>query len=160
MAVVPLAERARRTRIERQARTFALERLPRIGVPTSIAAQPAPLDLRLYAGDDFTMVLALTDAAGQPIDLSAATIRAQIREQPWPPGPPPVPGPGPPPPPPPALLGQFIIARGDSEIFLHLSAATSAILPRTSVWDVELVLGGIVTTLASGTITMTPEVTR
>jgi hypothetical protein len=108
-----------------------------------ITQLPACVNLELYAGDDFTLRVDVTDAAGDPADLSSTTARAQIR--PTPEG---------------VLSGQFDPLIEDSTIFLHLTSAVSTHLPARSVWDLDITRNGRVTTLASGTITLTPEVSR
>jgi hypothetical protein len=112
-----------------------------------IDALPSPtVQLLLYQGDDFTLQLDVAEASGDPLDLAGATPLAQIRLTPGDE----------------FAAGEFDVTTGEDPgvLFLHLTHAVSTTLPRATVWDCQITQGGVVTTLAAGTITMTPEVSR
>lgn len=110
-----------------------------------ITALPAPVNLRLYAGDDFIFTLSVSWPEGIEIDLGEYDVRAQIRERTSSPD----------------IAGEFIVSTDGNVIVLHLDSATSADLPARSVWDCQTTAtDGFVTTLAAGTIEMTEDVTR
>jgi len=110
-----------------------------------ITAWPATVNLRVFAGDDFTLGIVISDGEGDPLDLTGATARAHIRET--------VDA---------DLAFEFAVTvnEPDSLVLLHLQAATSAVLPPTAVYDCEINIDGTVTTLIAGTIITRPEVTR
>jgi hypothetical protein len=60
------------------------------------------------------------------------------------------------------VLGEFTPRIEGSTIYLDLAAAVSAVLPtgQTCVWDCQITQAGKVSTLAGGTIDVTPEVIR
>ena len=111
-------------------------------MPT-ISALPATVDLALYAGDDFRFDVTVLDAAGLPADLTGQTATAQIR---------------------PARDSDVTLADFDTTIegnviHLHLDHDQSIKLTPRAVWDVQIA-GSDITTLASGNVTTTGEVTR
>ena len=112
--------------------------------PQALSALPVTVNLTLYQGDDFTLRLAVTNNIGQPADLAGATVRAHIRAS--------------------AAsgekAGEFAPTIVGSAILLHLTSAVSAGLPNRSVWDCDITINGRVTTLAAGTLTLRPEVSR
>jgi len=116
------------------------------GEPVTISQLPAVVNVELYAGDSLEMSVAVTDADGYPFDLDGWTARSQIRETPES-----------------GTVEAELTATVDqatATITLFLTAADSAGLPRQAVWDVEISRDPVVTTLAAGTVTVTPEVTR
>jgi hypothetical protein len=143
------------------ARSYATTRatLPALDGPTPVApllqlvrgtvvinALPAEVNLNLYAGDDFTLRIDVSDAQGGAANLTGAVPKSQIRataeaEQ---------------------VAGEFVasVDEGDSAIYLHLTSEVSTGLPARAVWDVQITQGGRVMTLARGVITMMAEVTR
>jgi hypothetical protein len=115
-------------------------------MPATLIQLPTMVNLVLYEGDDFTFLVSVTDSAGQPADLTGVTARAQIRETIADD----------------VILGELTatVEEVEGNIWLHLDDAVSAVLPPKSVWDVEMDRGGEIVTLAAGTITVTPDVTR
>jgi hypothetical protein len=113
---------------------------------TTITRLPTQVNLVLYEGDDFTFMVSVKDSSGQPVDLTGVTARAQIRASITAP----------------AILGSFTptVDALAGNIWLHLADTVSSALPSTGVWDVEIDRGGEITTLAAGTVSMTPDVTR
>jgi len=113
--------------------------------PQVISSLPAAVDLELYAGDDFVLLLEVFSADDEPLYLDESLIESQIRE---------TPESG-------TVAGQFTASAEGNTITLHLPGAVSAQLPASCAWDVQMTASdGWVTTLAAGDITMTPEVTR
>ena len=119
----------------------------------TIYALPATVNARIYAGDDFVLAVVVKNVLGESMDLAGSTARAHIRET--------IDA---------ELAFEFECAVRDDTgvVLMHLPAATTAILPPSSVYDCELSQqivweGGPaqrVTTLIRGTITITPEITR
>jgi hypothetical protein len=112
---------------------------------TTIQALPARVDLELYTGDDFVLVLTVTDQNGDPADLTGCVVRAQIRAElaAW------------------EVAGIFAPTIEANRIWLHLTGQVSAGLPQRGVWDARLTdREAQVTTLTAGRVLMTQEVTR
>lgn len=109
----------------------------------TITALPRTVNLRLYAGDDFAIDLTITDADGDPADLEgtepAAEVRATADAQ--------------------TVAAVFVVAVEGNVVRLRLPSAVTAELPWRGVWDCRL-FGGRVITLVSGTVSVTPAVTR
>jgi hypothetical protein len=115
------------------------------GMAEVIERLPVIVNLVLYGGDDFALILAVSDPTGDPADLSGATARAQIRERPSRDAP---------------VLAEFgTELDGGGLITLHLAAADAADLPERTVYDVRLNTGTS-TALIAGDIQMFPQVTR
>ena len=114
-------------------------------MPTAVvvSALPTPIDLALYAGDDFRLDLNVADCYGQPADLTGlvatATIRTTRADT--------------------DVLAEFTATIEANVVHLHLAGADTATLPTPAVWDAQLA-GADVTTLATGTIVTVAEVTR
>jgi hypothetical protein len=131
----------------RRARVTATEAPPALSIRAGCAVitqLPACVNMELYAGDSFTLRIDVTDGAGDPADLSGAVIRAQIRTTPESTN----------------IAGQFTPTIQGSAILLDLTSEVSTRLPARTVWDVDMTRGDRVITLAAGTITLTPEVSR
>ena len=111
--------------------------------PQVVSALPAEVDLLLYAGDDFTMAVEVFGPDGEPFDLAGAEPKSQIRET----------HDG-------ELAGAFTWFVDGSVIYLDLHNEVSAALPERCVWDVQITQNDRVTTLASGNVTVSPQVTR
>lgn len=111
-----------------------------------VTSLPATVNLSLYAGDDFMMSITVNDDSDppQPFDLSEAVAESHIRVTPQDIN----------------LAGEFSCTTEGNVIYMNLDSATSAALPSQAVWDVQVNINGRITTLAAGSITMTPEVTR
>jgi hypothetical protein len=115
-----------------------------MGVTTRICDLPAAVDLGLYQGDDFSMTLTVTDTAGNPIDISAGTVEAQIRATRSSP----------------SVAGTFTTSVAVNVVTLALDAADSTSLPQLCVWDCALTQGAVVTTLAGGRLELMARVTQ
>lgn len=113
------------------------------GQMTAITSLPATVNLNLYRGDDFVLALTVSDSEGEPVDLSGAVARAQIR--------PTADG---------ELAGAFDAVIDGNVVELHLTSAISARLPLRAVWDCLIDESGFITTLAAGAITLVADVTR
>jgi len=115
---------------------------------TNLDFRPKRMNIQAYAGDDLTFDIPVTDdAAGNPIDLTGATAVAQIRATHDAADP--------------AI--DFTVVVGADKITLSLDAATTATLPTSGVWDCQVSLVGPpvqTKTVAGGTITVSPDVTR
>lgn len=110
---------------------------------------PATLNLAMYQGDHFTETFEQFDADGvTPLDRTGYSYEAQIRAQHESSDP----------------LVSFTIntsSLATGVIVLSLTAAQTADLPRTAVWDLEETSpAAVVTTLLKGTVTVEREVTR
>jgi len=103
------------------------------------------VNLVLYRGDDFAFSLTVWEEDGAEADLSAATIRAQVRATPDSPDP---------------VLTDLVVDITANVVELHLPAAESAKLPRTATWDCEMVRNAWTTTLAAGNLVVNADVTR
>lgn len=114
--------------------------------PDAVDIERLPLivNLTLYGGDDFALIMAVTEPDGSPVDLDGASARAQVRAEPS--------GSSP-------VLAEFTAELGSGLVTLHLAAADAEDLPQASVYDCKLD-HGITTTLVAGDITMFPQVTR
>lgn len=111
------------------------------GNGNALSALPRVVNLVLYRGDDFSLTINAT-IGGEPTDLSAAQIRAQIRRVPTSE----------------EVLGEFDVHTADSTIQLSLSGDVIAGLPPACVWDCELSPHG--PTVVAGRITIRPQVSR
>jgi hypothetical protein len=111
-------------------------------------AKPANYPLNIKIGDTETVTVTLQDKDGVPINISGRTYTAQIRESAKSA----------------AVLASFtgsIISAAGGKFSVTLSATNSANLqPANAVWDLQETYGSIVTTLISGTATISRDVTR
>jgi len=120
-------------------------RTPVSSGPQTVQRLPATVNLVVYQGDDVGFSIAVFDEDGNPADIDGATLRSQIRVTQAAAD----------------ISGEIDTEIGDGGVIeMHLTAAVSAALPRAAVWDVEMVLADWTTTLAAGTIAVTPDVTR
>jgi hypothetical protein len=110
----------------------------------TVTRLPAPVNLQIYRGDDFGFMLLVTDEAGEPVELPGAGALAQVRATPDAA----------------AVLASFDAFVDGNGITLRLTGDMTAVLPRRCVWDVEVILDGWVTTLAAGSMSVTPDVSR
>jgi hypothetical protein len=97
----------------------------------------AQLDLRIRAGDNPAWTVNTTS------DLSGWVWRGQIRATPAD-----------------DVLGEFTITTTTSSAACQIPADVTRILPRSSVYDVQVSQGSDVHTLLTGKITTLPDVTR
>lgn len=112
-----------------------------------LSALPTRVDLRLYAGDDVTVKITVNNPDGTPADLTGATAKAQIRAWAYDSDP----------------VAEFTCAVDPAGfVLLGLDAAATAAIPRSSVWDCELLFadGSPTTTIVSGSVRTLAEVTR
>ena len=108
--------------------------------------QPAELNLCVYRGDTGHLRIQVT-VGGAPADVSAATFDADIRAteddtEVL------------------ATITATPVAGQPSMVDLLLTATESAKLDQNAVWDLEMTLGGEVTTLVAGTVLVTKDVSR
>jgi hypothetical protein len=111
-------------------------------------AKPANYPLSIKIGDTETVTVTLQDKDGVPINISGRTYTAQIRESAKSS----------------TVLAEFtgsIINAASGKFSVTLSATNSSNLqPANAVWDLQETYGSIVTTLISGTATISRDVTR
>ena len=105
---------------------------------------PGSCPITVYRGDTWAMSVAVTDAAGNPIDLTGWQVRAQIRGgDTW------------------LVDIDAVVVDDGQRISLSLSPEKTADLPGGGVWDLETVEpGGMVRTLLAGPVRLTEDVTR
>jgi hypothetical protein len=112
--------------------------------PNEITALPSPLNLTLYAGDDFGLTLTLTDQASQPVDLTGATVNAQIRQKSGQP-----------------IEATFAYTIATNVITLNLTGTDTQDLSGSYVWDCQVTYSdGVVSTIVAGSVKVTADVTR
>lgn len=113
---------------------------------TKVGTLPEPVDLVVYAGDDFRVNVEVA-VDGLPADLAGYTVDAQVRDSTDQAG---------------TVLADFESTVAGNVITLHLHHDDTAVLPATAYWDVELTAttSGEITTLAYGKVRTTAEVTR
>jgi len=112
-------------------------------------AVPADQDLNITRGDTETLVITITsDDTGTPIDVSGRTYRAQIRSSQDSR----------------TVKASFVCVVSDGaagQVTCTLSAADSSTLSSGQYfWDFEENASGVITTILSGSVTVTADVTR
>lgn len=114
-------------------------------LPRETIAATLPLwrDLPIYAGNDFGLDLVVTDANGDPVDLTDASPLAQIRSDPIDP----------------VVLASFVISIDVNVLHLRLAPDVTATLPSGCAWDCRVAVPDV-TTLVAGRIIVTPAVSR
>lgn len=123
------------------------ESQPRVTGPVLLTQEPAVVNLALYRGDDFGFSLTVSGEDGEPYDVTGYTVRAQVRATRGDPD----------------VAGELAPETDGHQILLHLTHAVSAGLPAAGQWDCEIASPDEqpwVTTVASGSITLVPDVTR
>jgi hypothetical protein len=112
----------------------------------TVGQSPASIQLVIYRGDDFAFALDVQDTDGNPVDLTGATVTAEVRAQPG------------------AIdvLTTFDTTIDGSAITLRLSHTdTAALSTAGGVWDVQVTRAdGVVVTLANGQVRVFADVTR
>lgn len=109
---------------------------------------PASHDIDVYGGDDFALPVTVK-ANGVAQDVSSWTFSGQVRA--WPSG---------------ASLASFDVNTSQAAsgtVTFSLGAATTAALAGTvesARYDIQVVRSGTVTTILSGEVTMSGDVTR
>jgi len=106
-------------------------------------------DLSIIRGDDYRVMITLT-SNGTPFDLTGYTAKAQIRPSTAASA---------------VLYAEFTATvespATDGVIKLELDNTTTGALTGNGVWDLQITdSGGWVTTVASGAVTLVPDVTR
>jgi hypothetical protein len=110
-------------------------------------SQPIKIDLKVYRGDSGRFRVTVRDPSGNPIDISTATFDGDIRVKATDV----------------ATITSFDIVpvAGDpASIDVMLSSTNSALLTGPCVYDIEMTLSGLVTTLVTGNIVVTQDVSR
>ena len=103
-----------------------------------LAALPTPVDLRLYAGNDFTATLTVTDSSGTAISMVGYTVLAQVRDA----------AVG-------TLYATFASSIATNVITLSLTKAQTKAVTAPSLWDCTVTdPGGRATTLAAGDVSV------
>ncbi len=106
---------------------------------------PAPRDLRVYRGDDYSHVVTFVDVNGDPFPV-VGSLRAQVRRRS---------GDG--------LVASFTVDVAEAAagvVTLYLGATVTAGLSSVYVWDLEQNNAGTVATLLSGRLRVVEDVTR
>lgn len=107
---------------------------------------PGRFDLDIYRGDTYAWRFLLWQdvATTVPVDLTGATAKAEIRDQP---------GGG-------QVGAMTCVVTLPNIIEATLPAAVSATLPTAAVWDLEVTFPGVrVNTMLAGEVTVTADVT-
>jgi hypothetical protein len=120
--------------------------LGRSGGPVTLTRLPAVVNVVVYQGDDFALSVHVHEPDGTDADLTSAVFAAEIRDAPRADG-------G-------LVLGSWDLDDDGPVIRARLSAATCEGLPRTSVYDLRMALGGWRTTLIAGTISTVASVSE
>jgi hypothetical protein len=133
---------------EAVAATQAAMVTPMATVPSKITlSKPIKVDIEVYRGDSGTFRITVTEPDGSPADLTGATWDGDIRLSAGAP----------------AVITNFDIQPtvGDpSSIDVILSSEKSELLSGACVYDIEMRLGTVVTTLITGSITITQDVSN
>jgi len=115
-------------------------------LPALTLSDPATMDITAYRGDSGTFRVTVTQD-GSPVDVSTATWDCDIRAQedatttl--------------------ATMTVTPVSGQTNAVDVHLSADESAKVSVAAVWDLEMTLGGEVTTLLRGKFTATKDVSR
>ena len=119
------------------------------GASSTITALPVALTLQLYQGDDFSFTIAVTNPDGSAMNLTGYSVSGQIKAK----------GSDT------TALATFTCALTNPTggiITVTLPAAQSLLVTTGAVFDIQMTSGApvTITTLVSGTITMTGDVTR
>jgi len=119
---------------------------PAAAAPVTVDALPAVVNLLAYQGDDYFLNLFVTDPAGDPANLTGCTAKAEVRVTTADAAP----------------LASFTATVAADQVSLHLPHVEAAKLTAGTLrWDCQLTdAAGVVTTIASGTVVVTAEVTR
>lgn len=123
-----------------------------MGCPTTNCTFPV-LDLCAYRGDTLEFSVQWLDQNQDPIDVTSYTAKLQVREKTASPDPPEVELT--------EIAGITLLADGNIEVKFEAADTLFPNLKRSGVYDLELTSpGGDVTTLLSGTIAITDDVTH
>jgi hypothetical protein len=120
-----------------------------VGPTTTINAHPVEVDLNLYAGDDFTMIVLVQNPDSTNVDLTGYTATGQIKNTPADA----------------TALGAFTCTTGGTAGTITASlantvTATLPLSPAKAVYDIQMKSGGgLITTLVGGSLTVTAQVT-
>lgn len=120
-----------------------------IGPGANLTSLPAPVNLSLYAGDDFAFTISVANPDGSAMDLTGYTVAAQIRATPTSS----------------TVLGSFtctlVTPPTGGIISCALPNTVTATLASGGAFDVQMTSGAsTITTLVAGTVTVTGDVTR
>lgn len=109
--------------------------------------RPAVRNIAVTRGDTYQHLVTFTDAAGDPLDITANTYTAQLRANPESL----------------AVLAEMTATAGATgEVWLTIDPAVTAdLVPGRRTWDLQEVDGdGIVTTIMAGWADVVADVTR
>lgn len=105
-------------------------------------------NLDIYQGDDYAATILVTDAVGNPVNLTGYLIQSQIRV-------------GPADSNPTVSVEITCTFTAPNQITIKIPHTTTKLLTGRYVWDLQLTAtDGTVTTIIAGAVSVTPEVTR
>lgn len=110
-----------------------------------VFSDPLPVDLYVYRGDSGRFRVAVTDPAGNPLDISTATWDCDIRQSPDAADP---------------LVSLDVNPVDANTIEVVLTPLMSALLVDNAVWDLEMTLDAEVQTLMAGAVHVHKDVSR
>lgn len=113
--------------------------------PITVSLLPRVVNLEWYEGDSVgPIVFALFDDVGAEFDVSGWVARSQVRVRAADED----------------VVAEFDASTSGNEVRLVLAAADNVGMPEVAVWDVQIRLGDVVTTVAAGRVAISKEVTR
>lgn len=112
-----------------------------------VLSDPLQADLVVYRGDSGLFRVTVLDALGAPLDVSSAVWLCQIRTQADDPDPL-------------TTLTVTPVAGDPSSVDVLFGSAMSATLSANAVWDLQMTLDSQVTTLLTGRVMVTKDVSR
>lgn len=104
-------------------------------------------DLEIYQGDDYIAVVTIANQDGSPADITGYTAQAQIRRQIADEDP--------------VVVAEIGVLVSSPDVNLTIGRAVTVSMRGRYVWDLQLTAPtGVVTTVMSGRVITTAEITR
>lgn len=112
-----------------------------------VLSDPEVIDLEIYRGDSGSFIVTVTDALGAPIDVSAASWLAEIRETPDSPTP---------------ITAMTVtpVAGQPSQVAVKITPGSTNPMMKDGSWDLQMTLGGEITTLMGGKVILAKDVSK